>query len=214
MDKVKKFTITTILGALLIVLPVAIVFMVYSWVYVKVTGSIQPITNFVVNQLSIPEFAADALVIVAIFASCFFLGLFVRNRFGRFVHKIVEDKILKKIPIYAVVRKVVIQFLGNKKSPFTSVGFAKLFDNDTLVTVLITDKCEVSGIWTVFMPTGPNPTSGNIYHLPAKCVFELDIPVEHAMRTILSCGAGSADLAEKYHKQYVLAVESLKSSNV
>lgn len=133
MHSFKRFVTTTILGALLIVLPVAIVVMVYGWVYVKVTGFIHPITNFVVNQLSIPEIAADAFVVVAMFAIFFFLGLFVKNRFGRFVHKTVEDKILKKIPIYAVVRKVVIQFLGNKKSPFTSVGWAKLFDNDTLV---------------------------------------------------------------------------------
>jgi len=45
------------------------------------------------------------------------------------------------------------------------------------------------------VPTGPNPTSGMIYHLPAEQVEILpNIKVDSAMRTVISCGAGSDEL--------------------
>lgn len=197
--KIKKFVTTSVMGGLLVVLPVAISFMVFNWLFVKTTEIIQPLTSFVVKILYLPEITADVLVLITLCAICFFLGVFVKTSFGKFMHKVVEEKILKKIPIYSIVREVITQFLGNKKSPFSSVALAKLFGNDTLVTVFVVDECE-NGLWTVFMPTGPNPTSGNIYHLPKENVFKIEVPVEKAMRTILSCGAGSADLLQVYNK--------------
>ena len=60
----------------------------------------------------------------------------------------------------------------------------------------MTDRHE-DGSFTVFVPTGPNPTSGNIFHMPASYVSLVDHPVESTMRSIISCGAGSAELVAK-----------------
>ena len=68
------------------------------------------------------------------------------------------------------------------------------------VTVFVTDT-HADGSYTVFMPTGPNPTSGNIYHLQAENVYPVDVPVEDAMRSIISCGAGSSALVNKFNEK-------------
>jgi uncharacterized membrane protein len=52
----------------------------------------------------------------------------------------------------------------------------------------------------VFVPTGPNPTSGNIYHLPGDRVRSVDVPVDQAMRAIISCGAGSTAMVVALNK--------------
>jgi uncharacterized membrane protein len=89
----------------------------------------------------------------------------------------------------------------SRPSPFSSVALARIFDNDTLVTAFVTDR-HVDGSYTVFVPTGPNPTSGGIYHLKAENVFPVDVSVEDAMRSIISCGAGSSTLIAKLGEKH------------
>jgi uncharacterized membrane protein len=48
------------------------------------------------------------------------------------------------------------------------------------------------------MPTGPNPTSGLIFHLEGKYVHPVEIPVQDAMRSIISCGVGTAKLLQAH----------------
>jgi uncharacterized membrane protein len=76
------------------------------------------------------------------------------------------------------------------------VALVRLFGNETLVSAFVTET-HPDGSYTVFMPTGPNPTSGNIYHVPGENVFPVDVSVEDTMRSIISCGAGSSTLVAK-----------------
>jgi len=64
------------------------------------------------------------------------------------------------------------------------------------MTAFITDTHE-DGSYTLFVPTGPNPTSGLIFHLAGKYVHPVDVPVQDAMRSIISCGAGSSKLIDE-----------------
>jgi uncharacterized membrane protein len=41
----------------------------------------------------------------------------------------------------------------------------------------------------VYMPTTPNPTSGFLLFVPRGDVVVLDMPVDEAMKYIISCGA-------------------------
>ena len=107
-----------------------------------------------------------------------------------------ESRIFLKIPGYSLIKETVSQFFGNKKSPFSSVALVQIFGNETLASAFITDEHK-DGTRTVFVPTGPNPTSGNIYHLPEDRVHPVDVSVEEAMRSIISCGAGSSTLISK-----------------
>jgi uncharacterized membrane protein len=44
-------------------------------------------------------------------------------------------------------------------------------------------------VWTVFVPTTPNPTSGFLLMLPRSEIVELDMPVGEGMKMIISGGA-------------------------
>lgn len=193
MQRLKNFVKSTVIGGLLVVLPTGILLGVLAWIFKTIQSLIEPITNRI-EDLS--PLLADILVIFLIIAACFVIGVFVRTRLGKFVYSLIETNLLAKAPGYSLVKETVFQFLGNKKSPFSSVALAQIFGNETMVSAFVTDTHE-DGSCTVFVPTGPNPTSGNIYHLEAKYVHPVDVSVEDAMRSIISCGAGSSTLLEK-----------------
>ena len=64
-----------------------------------------------------------------------------------------------------------------------------IFNTGTLMTGFITD--DQGEIITVFVPTGPNPTSGNIYHMQKDQGNENRCNCGCGMKSIISCGAGS-----------------------
>lgn len=194
MGKLKEFFKTSLIGGVVVVLPVAILASVSLWVFDLVTGLIEPLTRLVISDIQINEIAAEVIVIVLILMACFFVGVLVRTRLGGFLFRLLETRLFRLAPGYSMIRETVIQIFGNRKdSPFSSVALVQVFENDTRMTAFITDR-HADGSYTVFVPTGPNPTSGLIYHLQGQYVKPLDVPVQDAMRSIISCGAGTAKL--------------------
>ena len=194
LTKTKTFFRTTLLGGVIVVLPTIILGFAFKWLFGKVGDGIRPLTQLVGNNLELPEqyerLIATLIVLSVILLGFFLIGLFIRTRMGRWIYSAFENSLLSKAPGYKMVKETVNQFLGKKESPFSSVALVQIFENDTKVTAFITDRHD-NGTITVFVPTGPNPTSGFIYHLDQKYVHPVNISIEDAMRSVISCGAGS-----------------------
>lgn len=203
LTRTKNFLRTTILGGVIVILPAIILAFAFRWLFGFVGNAIKPLTNLVVDNLTLPdqidEFIATLIVLSVIVLACFLVGLFVRTRLGQMIYNSVEASLLAKAPGYKMIKETVNQFLGKKESPFSSVALVRIFENDTKVTAFITDRHD-DGTITVFVPTGPNPTSGFIYHLNRKYVHPVDVSVEDAMRSVISCGAGSTALVKELGK--------------
>ena len=200
MNRMKAFFKTSLLGGIVVILPVVILTFVFTWVFDFVTNRIQPLTNVVIKQYEIPEISADVFVIFIIIMVCFTVGVFVTTKLGKFVYRSIENRILKAAPGYSLIKETIVHILGEKESPFSTVALARIFGNETLVSSFVTDK-HADGSFTVFVPTGPNPTSGNIFHLKGEYVHPVDVPVEEVMRSIISCGAGSKKLIEDLNRK-------------
>jgi uncharacterized membrane protein len=191
MQAIRQFFKTTLIGGLIVVLPIAIFAAMVHWLVGLVIGLLQPLAK---QLTQVPPVLSYLIVAAAVLGLCFAIGVAVRTSFGRWLHETVEGRILSRIPGYKLIRETVLQFVGNKKSPFSSVALVRINQADVYMTAFITD--EHADRYTVFVPTGPNPTSGNIYHLAKNFVCPIDVPVEDAMRSIISCGAGSQPLVK------------------
>jgi uncharacterized membrane protein len=202
MDRIKTFIKTSVLGGLAVILPATLLFLIFKWLFNRITDIIQPLTNLVVAQGQFQEIVADVLVIAIILAVCFLVGVVIKTRVGRFVQENLENHILKLAPGYPIIKSVVMQFIGQKKSPFASVALVQAFENETLMTAFITETHD-NGRYTVFVPTGPNPTSGLIFHLPQKYVHPVKVSLEETIRSVIGCGAGSANLIHAFEKTMV-----------
>ncbi|WP_372798705.1 DUF502 domain-containing protein [Pontiella sp.] len=199
LGRTKNFLRTTIIGGVIVILPTIILVFAFRWLFGLVSKGIEPLTDLVINNIDLPdrynEAIATAIVISVIVLGCFLVGLFVRTRLGQIMFHGFENSVLSKAPGYKVVKETVNQFVGRKESPFSSVALVRIFQNDVKVTAFITDRHD-DGTVTVFVPTGPNPTTGFIYHLNKQYVHPVDVTVEDAMRSVISCGAGSEKLIQ------------------
>jgi uncharacterized membrane protein len=196
MTKSQSFIRTSLLGGLIVLLPIAILVFAFNWLFNLIRRIINPLTQWVMERGQFQEFIATLIALGLVVGICFVVGVFVRTQVGRFIHEQVEKRLFRVAPGYNLVKETVMQFLGNRKSPFGAVAMVRLFGTPTLMTAFITDEHE-NGWCTVFVPTGPNPTSGLIYHLPGENVFRVEHPVEDVMRSIISCGAGTSTILNK-----------------
>jgi len=197
--KPKNFIKTSLLGGLAVIIPLSILIGVFSWLFSVVKAIAAPVTLFLMDKSGIQEILAFTITIFGVIGICFLTGVTVKTKWGGFFHRTIEKRLLKKIPFYTTIKEIVSQFFQNENTPFSKVALVSIFNNETLMTALITDETIVNGktIYTVFVPTGPNPTSGNIYHLPEDQTIVVDIPSEIAMKSIIACGAGSNPLVDK-----------------
>jgi len=195
-ERILFFIKTTLIGGLGVILPIVILVIIFSWLFGFVIKYVHPISEFIFADPDAIGIFADVISILLIVLIWFLIGLIVRTAVGRYLHTSIEGFLLGKIPGYNIVKDVIEQFIGKKATPFSSVVLVNM-GNGTLLTGFVTAE-HADGRCTVFIPTGPNPTSGNILHVPPENVFKIDVPVEQAMKTIISAGAGSDELIKKY----------------
>lgn len=197
MNSLKQFIRTTLLGGFLVVLPIVILLLVLKWMFETLTGYIKPITNLLIQTARVNEFVASFFAILFIILVFFLVGLLVRTEMGKVSFQVLENKFLSKIFGYKIIKETVLQIFGEEKNVFKAVALVKLFGNETLMTAFVTDE-HPDGSYTVFIPSGPAPTAGFVYHVKKEQITIVDIPVDQALRTILSLGAGSKKIIEQY----------------
>lgn len=191
----RRYIRTTLLGGIAAVLPLALVIIVFRWIINLIERFLGPIVELYPTESKYLPLAIYAILIVAILVSFFFIGFIIETRIGKFLRSALERKYLMRIPGYRIARETVMQFFGKNKSFFSRVVLVNPFNTGVLMTGFITE--DQGEIVTVFVPTGPNPTSGNIYHLPRDRVLFTATAVDEGMKTIISCGAGSAEIFGK-----------------
>lgn len=200
MSRFKTFIQTSVIGGVVVILPVALFAFIIKWLFKVASGIIRPLTNLVIARSNMQTIFADTIVIVLILLACFLVGIVVKTKLGRFIQENLEDHILKFAPGYSIIKQSIMQFLGKEKFPFSSVVLVRAYENDTLMTGFVTDE-HPDGHYSVFVPSGPNPTTGFVFHLKQDYVHPVNVPAEEAIRSVISCGAGSGKLIEAYSGQ-------------
>lgn len=188
-----KFIQSTWLTGLTILLPLLIVLTVFNWIAAFIVKLLSPFTHSLINRTGVSVIAAHVIVILGFLTVCLLVGYYTNTKAGKGMYEKLELKLLMRIPGYKMVKQTLMQFGGGKKTPFSSVALVRLYNNETLMTAFITDEHD-NGSYTVFVPTGPNPASGNIYHVEQDQLTKIDVSVEDTMRSIFGCGAGSSSI--------------------
>lgn len=197
----RNFLRTTLIGGVVALAPLTLIILLFRWVITVIGRNLTPVVEAFLKDPDPNPFFKFALYVItftAILLFFFIIGLVVRTRLYRFISK-AEDRYLQKIPGYKMAKETVQQFFGKNRSFFREVVLVDIFSSGALMTGFITD--DQGEIVTVFVPTGPNPTSGNIYHLNKDRVMKTGASVDNGMKSIISCGAGSAELFDSLEKQ-------------
>lgn len=196
----RNFLRTTLIGGVVALAPITLIILMFRWVINVIGRNLTPLVDTILQDPDpnpYYKFALYVVTFIAILIFFFLIGLIFSTRMSVFLNK-AEDRYFIKIPGYKLAKETVQQFFGKNRSFFKEVVLVDIFNSGVLMTGFITDN--QGEIITVFVPTGPNPTSGNIYHLPKAKVLKTGASVDNGMKSIISCGAGSAEVFASLEK--------------
>jgi uncharacterized membrane protein len=187
MKGLAEFSKTTLIGGVLIILPIYLSVLLLLKTIAGVGSLIGPVTAQLPPGLQFRQVIAMLIVIFA----CFLAGLIVRTGPGLRAKNAIERNILERIPGYALIRGLASRVAGRSEDETFAVALVEL--EDALVPAFIVEEHD-DGAYTVFVPSVPTPAAGAIYILPRERVHHVDISFTKAASVITKWGAGARDL--------------------
>ncbi len=188
---------------LLLLAPVAVTWLVFSWLVEKVGGGFRDIFFFYVPEAlrNNPSLAVgwDILSTLIVIVLVTVLGYISRLFLGRYFGAVAERFILN-IPgigtVYSTVKQIVDTFSSQNRNLFSKVVLVQFPRAGMYSVGFLTNKAQgepqartKDEVWTVFIPTTPNPTTGFLVMLPREEIIELEMSVGDGMKMIISGGA-------------------------
>lgn len=195
---------TRFLTGLVVITPAFVSFFIIVYIFEKIDILLSPLIikmleSYLVS-VKIPTFIVGFISIFLLVLTIITIGFLAENFIG---NKILNwfDGIMSKTPIIRGVYTAVKQFLDAFKissvDRFEKVVALEYPKNDMWVLGFITspvkkdlgNQFEKEGdLINVFIPTTPNPTSGYLVMVDRKNVKPLDIPIEFAIKYVVSAG--------------------------
>lgn len=141
----------------------------------------------------------DIGAIIAIFLLILLIGLLAKTFIGKGIGKII-GWIINRVPginfLYKSLRQLFKTFFSFQEAdrfsrsiliqyPHKGIWSIAFLTGEAPKTISPDKKKEY---YTVFMPSTPNPTTGFMMIIPKKDVILLDIPIEEAIKILMSGG--------------------------
>jgi uncharacterized membrane protein len=196
--------ITTVRNAffsgLLLLAPLAVTLIVFMWLIERVGGSVRPLYDrFLPDTLRAIPFLWDFLATGIVFILITLLGFVSRYFVGKYLLG-VGERFLQTIPgvnsVYGSVKQIVQTFSSQNRNVFSKVVLIQFPQRGMYAIAFLTNKAQgepqartAEEVWTLFVPTTPNPTSGFLIMVPKSDIVELDMTVGEGMKFVISGGA-------------------------
>ena len=188
-----EFVKNTLVGGLLIVVPIYLAVLLLLKAMQSVMGLVRPLA-----QLLPPWLPADNILsLLLVLSLCFLIGLAVRAPMGRALRERLEQSLFERIPGYALFRSLTQRLAGESRENVWQPALAEI--EDALVPAFIIEELE-DGRFTVFVPSIPTPLAGAVYVLSRERVHPLDVPFTQAIQTVSRWGSGAKELVAAMHK--------------
>jgi len=188
MKGLAELTKTTLIGGLLVVLPIYLSILLMIKTIAGVFALLSPVTEAIPAGT---QFRQVIAMVIAL-AVCLVAGLVVRTRRGLRAKNALERSVFAKIPGYALVRGLAQRVSGEEGEGAFQPALVEL--EDALTPGFIIEELE-DGRYTVLVPSVPTPAAGSLFILPRERVHPLDVPFTQAVKVISKWGEGAGALA-------------------
>ena len=187
------------LTGLVVVGPVALTIWVVWTVITFIDARVVPLVPAIYNPSTYigVDIAGYGVVIFVLFTAG--VGALTKGLFGRQLVKVGES-ILSRTPfirtIYNGVKQIIETLLSKSGNNFQNAclvqyprpGIWAIAFISTPTSGEIPEKIGTGEMYSVFLPTTPNPTSGFLLFVPREDVVVLDMTVEDAAKLVISAG--------------------------
>jgi uncharacterized membrane protein len=187
------------ISGLLLLAPLAITWLVFSWLFARVGGSFRPLFEpYLPSSLQSLALLWDVLATIIVLVMITALGYLSRYFLGQYFGGLAE-RFIQSIPgintVYNTVKQLVDTFSSSHRNLFSKVVLVEFPRRGIYSVGFLTNKTRGEPqartgeeLWTVFVPTTPNPTSGFLLMLPKQEIIELEMSVGDGMKMVISGG--------------------------
>lgn len=186
MKVLAEFTKTTLVGGVLVILPVYVTVLLLAKAVNGLLALLTPVTAQLPAGVQFRQLAAILLLI----AVCFVVGLVVRTGPGLRAKNAFEQSVLEQLPGYTFLRGLARRLTGRNDEQMLQPALVEI--EDALVPALIVEELE-DGSFTVLVPSAPTPMAGSLYILPAGRVHPVDLPFAKAISVFSKWGTGAGE---------------------
>ena len=195
---------TTLRNAFLTGLLLLAPLVVTVWAFLKIIdivgGSFRPLFDTLIpHRLQDIPLVWEIAVTLVVFGLITLFGWVSHYFFGKYLLDLGERVILA-VPglntVYRSVKQVVATFSSQNRNVFSRVVLVQFPRPGVWTLGFLTGKTQAEAqaragqeLWTVFVPTSPNPTGGYVLFVPPSEVHELDMSVGDGMKMVISGGA-------------------------
>jgi uncharacterized membrane protein len=189
MKALAEFAKTTLIGGLLVVLPIYLSVLLLAKTLAAISALLSPVTAAIPAGVQFRQLIAILIVL----AVCFIAGLVVRTGPGLRAKNVLERSVLERIPGYALVRGLTVRASGDERE--TTFRPALVEIEDALAPAFIIEELE-DGRYTVLIPSVPTPAAGSLLIMSRDRVHPIDVPFTQAVAVISKWGTGAGKLAQ------------------
>jgi len=195
MNKLITFFKTTVIGGLVVILPLAIIVFVAGDAVNSLIVATKPLTQDLPFGAFINALIALLLVITGIIAICFTAGFLLSTLWGRAIKIWLEKTLFERIPMYTTLRGLTQKFAGIEDADFPVVE-ADLYNSDNRVLGVLVDTLPDER-YVVYVPSSPMVTVGQVHILPRAHITQTDL----SMSETIGCLSQMGIEAEKLYKE-------------
>ena len=204
MTRVVRFIGTSIVGGLLVILPIYLAVILLFAVGRKLMGILSPLEKMVPDGVPYPNVVVAVVAVLACFIAGLLVRSFPRSSFGRAM----EEKVLERLPGYSMLRMTTRSLLGNEHA---GLDLALVEMEDGLVVGVVVEHHAVGWV-TVFVPGTPAPASGAVYLFPEGKVHPVDVPFPVGIKAASRYGHGAGAVLDGLRDRSVLGAPEPRPS--
>ena len=188
MKGLAALTKTTLIGGLLVVLPIYLSILLLAKTLSAIVALLLPVTAAIPAGVQFRQ----VIAILIVLAVCFVSGIVVSTGPGLRAKNALERSVLERIPGYALVRGLTERVSGDQREGAFRPALVEV--EEALAPAFIIEELE-DGRYTVLIPSVPTPAAGSLLILPRERVHPLDVPFTQAVKVISKWGTGAGELA-------------------
>jgi len=187
MRHLRELIMNTVVGGLLVLLPIYLAVLLLLKGMQAVAGFVQPLAVLLPPWIA----SAEILSLLLVLAICAVIGAVVRTPRGRVARDRAERAIFGRLPGYALFRSLAQQLAGKSEENAWKPALVEI--EDALVPAFIVEEID-DDRYTVFVPSVPTPLAGAVYILARQRVHPIDVPFTQAVKSVSQWGSGSKHL--------------------
>jgi uncharacterized membrane protein len=175
-------------AGILVVVPIIIAILILVWLFNYIDNIAQPVAESLLGR-TIPGLGLGILVLLIYLTGLVATSL-IGNRLIRY-----GESLLARVPLfrylYTGIRQILQSFTSPREGGFLQVVLVEFPKKGMRAIGFVTSESRVESgekLFSVFIPTSPNPTSGYLEIVRESDIIKTDISVDDALKMVLSAG--------------------------